>query len=277
MSDFWLREASVTYEMENGVREFTYPEYEIKFRMEFGKDGEPDFCVIDIYNLLADTEEMFKVEEDSGKKLTLRAGYGGDSGILIVGIIKHVAVFNEGNDRICEIEVHDTAVSYDKVINRSYVPGTTAEQILKQIITVESGLELGKIQLPINLIYVEGISFSGSPKEIIQEIAEDCNAEIHIVHGMIYVLPIGGVRDDTVVLSPTTGMIGSPKRIDGEESEILWEVESLLNYRIRHGTKVELYSDKVKQANGTYVVDSGFHVNTGSEFKTTVKLKLPGE
>ena len=277
MSDFWLREASVTYEMENGVREFTYPEYEIKFRMEFGKDGEPDFCVIDIYNLLTDTEEMFKVEEDSGKKLTLRAGYGGDSGILIVGIIKHVAVFNEGNDRICEIEVHDTAVSYDKVINRSYVPETTAEQILKQIITVESGLELGKIQLPINLIYVEGISFSGSPKEIIQEIAEDCNAEIHIVHGMIYVLPIGGVRDDTVVLSPTTGMIGSPKRIDGEESEILWEVESLLNYRIRHGTKVELDSDKVKQANGTYVVDSGFHVNTGSEFKTTVKLKLPGE
>lgn len=277
MSDFWLREASVTYEMENGVREFTYPEYEIKFRMEFGKDGEPDFCVIDIYNLLTDTEEMFKVEEDSGKKLTLRAGYGGDSGILIVGIIKHVAVFNEGNDRICEIEVHDTAVSYDKVINRSYVPETTAEQILKQIITVESGLELGKIQLPINLIYVEGISFSGSPKEIIQEIAEDCNAEIHIVHGMIYVLPIGGVRDDTVILSPTTGMIGSPKRIDGEESEILWEVESLLNYRIRHGTKVELYSDKVKQANGTYVVDSGFHVNTGSEFKTTVKLKLPGE
>lgn len=277
MSDFWLREASVTYETEKGVREFTYPEYEIKFRMEFGKDGEPDFCVIDIYNLLTDTEEMFKVEEDSGKKLTLRAGYGGDSGILIVGIIKHVAVFNEGNDRICEIEVHDTAVSYDKVINRSYVPGTTAEQILKQIITVESGLELGKIQLPINLIYVEGISFSGSPKEIIQEIAEDCNAEIHIVHGMIYVLPIGGVRDDTVILSPTTGMIGSPKRIDGEESEILWEVESLLNYRIRHGTKVELYSDKVKQANGTYVVDSGFHVNTGSEFKTTVKLKLPGE
>jgi hypothetical protein len=245
--------------------------------MEFGKDGEPDFCVIDIYNLLTDTEEMFKVEEDSGKKLTLRAGYGGDSGILIVGIIKHVAVFNEGNDRICEIEVHDTAVSYDKVINRSYVPGTTAEQILKQIITVESGLELGKIQLPINLIYVEGISFSGSPKEIIQEIAEDCNAEIHIVHGMIYVLPVGGVRDDTVILSPTTGMIGSPKRIDGEESEILWEVESLLNYRIRHGTKVELDSDKVKQANGTYVVDSGFHVNTGSEFKTTVKLKLPGE
>ena len=277
MSDFWLREASVTYEMEKDVREFTYPEYEIKFRMEFGKDGEPDFCVIDIYNLLTDTEEMFKVEEDSGKKLTLRAGYGGDSGILIVGIIKHVAVFNEGNDRICEIEVHDTAVSYDKVINRSYVPETTAEQILKQIITVESGLELGKIQLPTNLIYVEGISFSGSPKEIIQEIAEDCNAEIHIVHGMIYVLPIGGVRDDTVILSPTTGMIGSPKRIDGEESEILWEVESLLNYRIRHGTKVELDSDKVKQANGTYVVDSGFHANTGSEFKTTMKLKLPGE
>ncbi|MCK9327927.1 MAG: hypothetical protein M0P69_20700, partial [Bacteroidales bacterium] len=175
------------------------------------------------------------------------------------------------------IEVHDTAVPYDKVINRSYVPETTAEQILKQIITVESGLELGKIQLPTNLIYVEGISFSGSPKEIIQEIAEDCNAEIHIVHGMIYVLPIGGVRDDTVILSPTTGMIGSPKRIDGEESEILWEVESLLNYRIRHGTKVELDSDKVKQANGTYVVDSGFHANTGSEFKTTVKLKLPGE
>ncbi len=280
MSDFWLREASVSFKGE----EYRYPEYEIQFRMEFGKGGEPDFCVIDIYNLRDETEEKFTVIKDNEDKkdeevdyLTLRAGYGGDTGVLMTGIIKHVSVFNEGNDRICEIEVHDTAEQYQKIINRSYVPGTTAEQILEHIITEESGLELGKIQLPINLVYMEGILFGGTSKEIIQDLAKDCDAEIHIVHGMIYVLPIGGKRDETVILSPTTGLIGSPKRIDEEDSDILWEAESLLNYRIRHGTQIELESLRVPRANGMYVVESGFHANTGSEFKTTVRLKLPVE
>lgn len=273
MSDFWLREASISFKGE----EYCYPDFEIQFRMEFGKGGDPDFCVIDIYNLNSDTEELFVVEPDADEKLVLRAGYGGDTGILMLGIIKHVAVFNEGNDRICEIEVHDTAEQYNEKINHSYVQGTTAEQILTKTIIEESGLELGEIRLPVNLVYVEGITFHGSSKEIINDLAKDCDAEVHIIHGSIYVLPISGTREDIVVLSPTTGLIGSPKRIDEEDSDILWEVESLLNYRIRHGTQVELESQRVPRANGLYVVESGFHTNTGSEFKTTIRLKLPKE
>ncbi len=268
VTEFWLREAAVS----TSGKVFTYPNFEIQFKMEFGKGGDPDFATVEIYNLMPESEALFQLDE----MLTLEAGYAGDVGILMLGKIRHVQVFREGNDRICEIEVYDTSSEYQgDAISESYVPGTTAEQILQRIIVNKSGLELGKISLPKNLVYAQGRSVDGTPRDIITEIAEDCGAEVHIVHGMIYVLPPGGWRDETVILSASSGLIDSPKKVEEEDSNVLWEVESLLNYRIRPGTLVQIDSKQVPIANGVYAVESGTHVSSGSEFKTVIKLKLP--
>ncbi len=266
MSEFWLRETVVS----GCGREFRYPDYEIQFRVDFAKGGDPDLAVIELYNLAPETEQVFK----HGEEMVLRAGYQGDIGIVMAGEIRHVRAFDEGADRICEIEVHDTSDAYQGAeISESYVPGTTGSQILERVISM-SGLERGKILLVRDAVYPEGRSVDGTIKDVIKKIAEDCKSEVTVANGTIHVLPHDGHYDEAVLLSPKTGLIGSPKRIedDDESSSVLWEAESLLNYRIRAGTLVQVES---KQVNGLFAVESGSHVSDGNEFKTVMQLAEP--
>ena len=160
MSEFWIRETVVS----GCGREFRYPDYEIQFRVDFAKGGDPDLAVIELYNLAPETEQVFK----HGEEMVLRAGYQGDIGIVMAGEIRHVRAFDEGADRICEIEVHDTSAAYQgEPISESYVPGTTGSQILERIISM-SGLERGKIQLVRDAVYPEGRSVDGKIKDVIK-------------------------------------------------------------------------------------------------------------
>ena len=266
MSEFWIRETVVS----GCGREFRYPDYEIQFRADFAKGGDPSVAIIEIYNLSRETEQIFKV----GEKLTLRAGYQGDIGIVMAGEIRHFRAFNEGADRVCEIEIHDTSKEYQgKEISESYVTGTTGSLILERVISMR-GLERGKILLVRDAVYPEGRSVDGTIKDVIKKIAEDCKSEVTIANGTIHVLPHDGHYDEAVLLSPKTGLIGSPKRIesDDENSALLWEAESLLNYRIRAGTLVQVESTQV---NGLFAVESGSHVSDGNEFKTVMQLTEP--
>ena len=270
MSMFWLRETVVEYD----GRKFAYPSYEIQFRVEFGKGGDPDLAVIDLYNLSPETSQMFAVAgDDDTRSVTLRAGYQGDTGIVMVGRIKNVREMFEGVDHITEIEVHDTSAEYQgDIVSESYVPGTTGSQILERLISM-SGLETGKIELVVDPIYIEGRSVDGPIKTAIEDIATDCEAEVHVTHGSIYILPPGGMHDEAVVLSPESGLLGFPKRNEDAESSTLWEVDSLLNYRIRAGTLVQVQS---KRVTGVFAVESGEHISYGSAFKTVVRLAEPG-
>jgi hypothetical protein len=265
MSDFWIRETTVS----GCGREFRYPDYEIQFRSEFSKGGEPSVAIVELYNLTRETEHIFKV----GEKLTLKAGYQGDIGTVLLGEIRYARAFEEGRDRVCEIEVHDTSAAYQGMeISESYVPGTTGSQILERLISM-SGLEKGKVQLVRDAVYGEGRNEDGTIREVIKRIAEDCGAEPTITDGMIHILPPYGSHDEAVLLSPATGLIGSPNLIESDgESGPLWEVESLLNYRIRAGTLVQVES---KQVNGLFAVESGSHVSDGNEFKTIMQLAEP--
>ncbi len=269
MSAFWLRETVVEY----GGRTFTYPDYEIQFRVEFAKGGDPDMAIIDLYNLNPDSRQMFEVaEEGDDRQVTLRAGYQGDTGIVLVGQIKNIREVFEGVDHITEIEVHDTSDKYQgKEVGESYVPGTTGSQILERLISM-SGLEKGKIQIVVDPVYAEGRNVDGSIKTAIEDIVNDCESEVHITHGLIYVLPPGGMHDEAVILSPESGLLGSPKRNEDDKSSTLWEVESLLNYRIRAGSLVQI---KSKRVSGVFAVESGEHVSDGAEFKTVVRLVEP--
>ena len=260
---FWLRETVVS----GCGREFRYPDYEVQFRVDFAKGGDPDLAIIELYNLAPETEQIFK----RGEEMVLRAGYQGDIGIVMAGEIRPVRVFDEGADRICEIEVLDTSDAYQGTeISESYVPGTTGSQILERAISM-SGLERGKIQLVRDAVYLEGRSVDGKIRTVIEKIAKDCKSEVTVANGTIHVLPPGGWHDEAVLLTPETGLIGSPKRIesDDETSTLLWEAESLLNYRIRAGTLVQIES---KYVNGLFVVESGTHTSDGSDFKTIVQL-----
>ncbi len=283
MSMFWLRETTLEY----GGTSLKYPGYEIQFRVDFSKGGDPDMGIVDVYNLSDSSKSVFQVaiapeygtwaasghaSRDPPEMVTLRAGYQGDTGIVMCGMIRNVREIFEGPDHITEIEVHDTSDEYQGLlISESYVPGTTGSDILDRLISM-SGLEQGEVQLVVDPVYVEGRSVDGTVRDAINDIATDCESEVHITHGSIYVLPPGGMHDEVVILSPESGLLGSPKRNEDAESTTLWEVECLLNYRIRAGSLVQIDS---KRVSGTFAVESGEHISDGAEFKTVIQLVEP--
>ena len=260
MAEFWLREIKVN----TAELEFTYPKFTIEFRVEFDDTDEPDIAVVEIYNLKQETENRIK----KGQELILSAGYQGDIGTVLAGRISDAHAFPEGVDRVCEIEVVDATEEFlDRRVSKTYKAGTKASQILADVLGM-TGLEIGKIELPEDIVYSNGRTVDGRLKEIAIQIVADGGGKIYINNGAVFAVPVGFTREVAVLLNKDTGLLRSPTRIDSDDERI-WEIESLLNYRIRAGSKVQVAS---KTANGIFRVVKGEHRSGGDEHSTRIEV-----
>jgi len=259
MNEFWLRQIKAS----TAGLELTYPETEIRFRVEFDSTGDPSFGIVELYNLRPETENRLQ----RGEYFILSAGYQGDTGTLIAGAISHVFAREEGVDRICEVEVIDATSAYlSQIISRTYSENSRLSYIITDVLKT-TGLEIGPISLPDNLIYPQGRVIEGRVKEVLQQLAEEGGARLYVKNGTVYVVPEAYAEEVGVLLTSETGLIRSPTRIDSEDAE--WEVECILNYRIREGTYIEIAS---KAANGVYRVVSGYHDSAGAQHVTKIEV-----
>ena len=260
MSEFWLREIKVN----TAGKEFKYPDFHIEFRIEFDDTDDPDMAIISIFNLKPETENRIK----KGQVLVLSAGYEGDIGTVLAGEISEVFSYTEGQDRICEVEVIDATERFLTTrISKTYKAGIKASQVLADILAV-SGLEIGRISLPDDVAYTNGRTVDGRLREIAKEIARDGGASLYINNGAIFAVPAEFSQDIGVLLNKDTGLLHSPSRIDSDDGRE-WDVPSLLNYRIRAGSRVQVGS---KTANGVYRVVKGRHTATQAEFMTRIEV-----
>lgn len=114
-----------------------------------------------------------------------------------------------------------------------------AERVLRDILK-ESGLEVGHIKLPKHVKYEDGRTVDGPLQRVAKEIAEDADARLHVVHGSVFIAP----KDDASQMGPyldsNTGLVGRPVMVDDDDAD--WEIECILNHRIRSGTRVAVSS-----------------------------------
>jgi len=257
--EFWLREIKVN----TAGKEFVYPDIEIQFRVEFDDTYDPDLAVVELYNLKRETENSIK----KGEQLILSAGYQGDIGTVIAGEITEVYSRMEGVDRICEIEVVDATEAFLKQrISKTYKEGIKASQVLNDVLA-KTGLEVGAIELPEDITYTNGRTVDGRLKEVARQIVNDGGAKLYINNGTIFAVPKDFGQDVGVYISKESGLLHSPTRVDSDEAE--WDIESLLNYRIRAGTKVKVESET---ANGVFRVIKGEHRSAAGEHSTRIEV-----
>ena len=254
----WKRKAQVV----TGGRQIEYPELHLEFRVEFDEEADANVAEIEIFNLTEDTINRIK----RGNDITINAGYKDDVGNLFLGKIDEVHTVRDGTERITQIESTDTTEEWmQSRINKTYKEGIRASQILRDILD-KSGLEIGRIDLPEDVIYRSGKSISDTIQGAVKDIVTDAGAKLYINAGTIFISQKDYGRDVGVVLNKDTGLIGSPTRIDDEEGAE-WEVRCLLNHRIGPGAYVIVES---KIANGTYRVIRGEH--DGTDWVTTVEV-----
>lgn len=241
----------------------TYPELYIEAEINFNDSSESNIGMIKLYNLSDKSIQKFKKD----KLIQLNAGYEGDVGNLLPGIIINATTNYEGTDKVTEIVVGDGTERWlNATVNKTWNTGITSDRIVKTCADMLpfnfAGYETDTINYP------KGKTHSGTIKSLLEEIANDLGAKLHVARGFVYFREPQKASIEIVNLNKDTGLIGTPT-ISESEGKTYYEVDSLLNYRIWTDSILNIES---KVINGLYKVKGGTHSIAGGDFITTLEV-----
>lgn len=238
----------------------------IAFSVERTSAAEPNTAEIQLYNL---SDDSIGFIESGGNYVQLLAGYGSPS-LIFSGDVPKRGVKTEwsGNDRITTIEAGDGELAIDEsVFNWSFDAGATNHQILERIIS-EMGVGVGTLDVLPLQTFASGMVFMGRARDALQRVVSKAGASWSIQDGALQILLAGNATPETaVLLSPDSGMVGSPTRTD---SGI--EAVSLMQPGLRPGRLVQIQSRVIT---GLYRCRKVTHAGDthGGDFTSSVEAK----
>jgi hypothetical protein len=266
----WIRKIQAVL----GGRSFTLDGFDMSFKCEFGASETPNTVELSIANLAPGT---INAHAAAGGRIILNAGYEGDVGNIASGYVAEVSTSWSGTNKTTTVVGLDASADYmGQTVSKAYAPGTTASQILADLASM-TGLAMGDAQLKTDAQYTRGLSVSGRLRDVLKGIVErDCETNMQILNGAIVIRPIGAGLATGFVLSPQTGLIGSPEPVSGdaggEGEKADYKVRCLLNYRIGCMSRIRI---KSRLLDAEAVVLRGTH--SGSRrgpFETEAEVRL---
>lgn len=248
-------------------------ELDVELDIPFDDDTEANEAEIVVYNLSKTTRENIKTNE----KITVTAGYSGDTGVIFSGYISKVQTKHSGADlqtTICAIDDKDL-VERD-LANVSFAEGSQASYILKSLVE-RVGLPIAVFQTRYDQIFESSVNVDGGLMQSIKKYAQICGVSAFINKGKIYVIDVTKANIDLhFVVSAETGMIDSPEEFEEEvkeenytETTKGYKVSMLLQHRMTCGAVCDLSS---RDVNGKFYVRKGNHSFNSEEFITEIEM-----
>lgn len=156
-------------------------------------------------------------------RVEIEAGYEGTGTTLLFrGDLRTCSSERRGTEIITTIWGEDGGrSSLESRVNASFPPGTTFETVARYC-AARMGVGDGNLgavfngglpgmNLPGLLVYFEGTSISGSANDQLRGILRSLGVNYSIQDGAIQCLAAGGwIPSTTVLLAPTSGLVGSP-------------------------------------------------------------------
>ncbi|SFP19040.1 phage protein [Salibacterium halotolerans] len=250
-------------------RKFHSDDFAVFFDVPFSDEEEAEVVEIEIYNLSESTlNNMSK-----GDAVILNAGYEGDVGAILLGVLQKKNTEWDGTDKLTTLKCTDASEAWTKqTISKSYKKGIRGSYILQDLAN-ELGVEIGAISLPNDKVYARGRSVSGSITYVMQKVAIDCGATVRVTRGKVFIRDPRYGDETSFLLSPEHGLVGTPERFEeeSEDGETVkgWNVTCLLNHRLAEGLHVRVASST---ANGRYRIRKGTHKATDSDFVTEMEV-----
>lgn len=184
--------------------------------------------------------------------VTLRAGYRNRMALIFAGIVSNASTSQDGGDIKTEVEVIDNLVEIrDTYVSLSYT-GTVNWKTIFDDVAGQMGVA---VTYSYNAEFVDisnGFSFVGLARDIMTKGCACCSLVWSLQNGVMQVKKPGDVMSKEVfVLSPETGLVGSPVRVTEAASEtnaspsVGWEVDFFLNGAINIDDYVKLESKDV--------------------------------
>lgn len=254
----------------------------VTFRVGKTSTSEPNTATVAIYNLAEFSRGRIKAKDQA---VIVRAGYVDLVEQVCAGVIKRVEHRREGVDIVTELELKDGGRDLlEPEFRRSYQRATSRRRIIDDILRTMPHTSRGRI----NAAGVAGVtsgklSFSTTSKLAIDRLARAWDFEWSIQDGAIQVLDPDGTVEPVelaTVLSPETGLIGSPARTGQEgrkssrsrsrKQQTGAKFQTLLFPSIRPGRYVLLESEFVS---GAFKVQSVEHTGDthGNDWSTDVE------
>jgi hypothetical protein len=261
----------------------------VVFQVSKNSKSTPNVARIQIYNMAEKTRaENFKELTDS---VILRAGYSDESlDEVFHGNIVSISHPKNDSDIVTTIEANDgqkaARESYSSV---SYSEGASLKKVIQDI-SLQMGLPIKSLdylnQIPDDK-FLYGFTFSGPTKDALDKLTARAGLEWSIQGNQLQILKLGGVVPKGVsqipVLSPESGLIGSPERRQSASDESPdkkppgWVIKSLLIGRLEPGGQVGLKCAEVPKPTA-FRIESLLHSGDthGDEFATTCEVLDPG-
>lgn len=245
-------------------------ELDLEFDIPFDDDMEANEAEIIIYNLSNTTLSRLV----KGKKISVEAGFKGDTGVIFTGYIEKKETKFEEVDRKTTLKCVDR-VSTKTIKEITFKKNTKASTILKTLIG-KTGTPIAVFKIKRDYTYKDEQKVDGDLMANIKNYAEVCGISVYVHKGKVYArtLKEGDALNFTV--TEDTGLIGSPTEYEEEitaekytDTIKGYEIETLLQHRFTTGGIINI---KSRDVNGKYRIRSGKHTFNSGEAVSSVKV-----
>jgi hypothetical protein len=272
------------YVLTIGSRQWT--DLRMSFEVKRTLAKYPDPATITIYNLSAATRASFS----RGDEVRLVAGYKDNAGLLYSGQLQDMVVARDGPDWATTVTVRDGDNAWRTQVNTRFASSTPL-QIAVQRMASAMGLQILPTSLPLlaGRSVRSGSVHVGNGHDAMSRLLTPWSLRWLIQDGVLIVLPSDGATSQTaIVLSPDTGLVGSPEPMTDKAAKPFkkngaaqaktgkrMRLTSLLQPGLTPGRLVVLEST---QYVGTYRVDSAIHRgdSRGQDWYSIVETTLMG-
>lgn len=211
----------------------------LKFETHRGDYQTPNWCVIRVYNLSDATVKQLQAKEYT--KVTLKAGYAGNFGIIFQGTVKYKYKGHESNvDSYLDIIAADGDSAYNfAVVNTTLAAGSTPQQQFDAVMKATTGYNVtaAEVQPPLNTNTLpRGKVMFGMARDCMRVLADNNNCSWSIQDGKVQLVSqTAYIPGDPILLNSATGLIGFPEQtLNG------LIVQCLLNPNIKIGSRVQI-------------------------------------
>lgn len=217
----------------------------VTFKIAKDLQSTPNTSEITIYNLASASRAKL---EGKGQRIVLVAGYPGSEAQIFSGDIRRVTTAQQGPDRVTKIEAGDgeRAIAFARVTD-SYAPGTSLTDVVVRTVKKLASDPAGAIQKAASFVgeFSSGYAQFGKASTELTRLLSPIGHTWSIQDGRVEILGEGeSVADTAPLLSPSTGLVGSPTFGTSEKKsgKATMKCRSLLLPRLRPGQKVVLDS-----------------------------------
>jgi hypothetical protein len=221
----------------------------VKFKVTKTLVKEPNTLELEVYNLSENSRNQIKRK---GAKVVVSAGYPGTEAVIFSGDARTVDHAKIGPDGITKIQCGDGERAFQFArFSKSFRPGTSVADVITaaaKSLGLDASAAVKRIQQQDFkgglLQFVNGYAAHGKASSELDKLLKSVGLTWSIQDGAIQVLAPAETKGTAVLLSPDTGLVGSPEHgtptTKGQPPVL--KFRALLQPQIRVGGIVEIRS-----------------------------------